>query len=207
LHHRNIDRIWWLWQQLHPDEAYTYSGTAEGRSVKKKDIMKFHGLYPFLRVSSALDAAGGGMDGKLCYNYSNSITANVIPFGGEEEPLDMDGILIKREAADGISNTKTPERTDREELFNLRVPATVEEAFLRANKYTDTDIQKLRQQEVLMEEFTIFVNSYKINFPATLGQLKSAKEKGVRPKTDAEAEAETTKNKKLVALFKEKFQQ
>ncbi|KAH6572570.1 hypothetical protein BASA61_006961 [Batrachochytrium salamandrivorans] len=72
LHHCNVDRLWWMWQQYNPNLALTYSGTlSNGSAANAAEIMQLYGLlnasWP---VSSLLDTKSGG---PLCYQYSHSI--------------------------------------------------------------------------------------------------------------------------------------
>jgi tyrosinase len=82
---RNVDRIWYMWQKENPTIAYSGSGRNPG---SPNDSMSFVGLYPrAVIVQEALDSKSGGVDGLMCFEYSNSITLrpatpanNIVPF-------------------------------------------------------------------------------------------------------------------------------
>ncbi|KAJ3046187.1 hypothetical protein HK097_000962 [Rhizophlyctis rosea] len=81
IHHCNIDRWYYRWQNTHPDIAYTFSGP---RSVQrpdlddatKDDMLHFFGLFKDVSVADAMRYEGG-VDGMQagCYRYSNSIAS------------------------------------------------------------------------------------------------------------------------------------
>lgn len=71
LHHPQIDRIWWQWQQMNPDKRLSeYNGPAshygEGaaREVSLDDKLPMLGLAEELTVREVMDASG-----RLCYSY------------------------------------------------------------------------------------------------------------------------------------------
>ncbi|TGJ80953.1 hypothetical protein E0Z10_g7820 [Xylaria hypoxylon] len=71
-HHTMVDRIWWLWQVLHPEEARKLSGTITmyntppSRNATLDDPLDMKELYPNAAISELL----GTLDGTpLCYVY------------------------------------------------------------------------------------------------------------------------------------------
>lgn len=71
LHHPQIDRIWWQWQQMNPDKRLSeYNGKAdhygedESREVSLDDKLPMLGLAEELTVREVMDISG-----RLCYTY------------------------------------------------------------------------------------------------------------------------------------------
>ncbi|KAJ3273673.1 hypothetical protein HK104_004243 [Borealophlyctis nickersoniae] len=81
LHHANIDRWWARWQWLHPEIAWTYSGNrvpgSDVSDAQLTDSLPFFGLFRDVTVSEAMNTAGG-VDGFMCFVYSNSIASPTI---------------------------------------------------------------------------------------------------------------------------------
>ncbi|GAW22837.1 hypothetical protein ANO14919_123810 [Xylariales sp. No.14919] len=72
-HHAMIDRIWWLWQVFHPEEArkifgtITMFNTPPSRNATVDDPLDMKGLYPDRPINELL----GTLDGSpLCYVYA-----------------------------------------------------------------------------------------------------------------------------------------
>ncbi|KAH8809364.1 putative tyrosinase [Xylogone sp. PMI_703] len=69
LHHGQLDRLWWQWQQMDPSRRlYDYSGLYEtGNTVKAtlKDTLSLGGLANDVTVGDVMDTQGGF----LCYRY------------------------------------------------------------------------------------------------------------------------------------------
>ncbi|KAH9250017.1 hypothetical protein BASA83_001070 [Batrachochytrium salamandrivorans] len=81
LHHRNLDRLWAVWQQQHPNLASTYGGnrnreTPEIDDAVVSDIMEMYGLAESAPVSQVLSTLNGGANGRMCYQYSLSVSPN-----------------------------------------------------------------------------------------------------------------------------------
>lgn len=78
LHHRNIDRLWWVWQQQNPQLAVTYNGNRftgqEGANdARSSDIMRMFGIAPDIPVQQVLNSRSGAAEGRICFTYSNSV--------------------------------------------------------------------------------------------------------------------------------------
>ncbi|KAI8902647.1 hypothetical protein BC833DRAFT_519833, partial [Globomyces pollinis-pini] len=69
LHHRNVDRLWYVWQRRNPSIANSYDGTPDA------PINMFR-VVQDTTVSQIMDTTGGGPG--MCYTYSNSIRPNQI---------------------------------------------------------------------------------------------------------------------------------
>ncbi|KAI8821062.1 uncharacterized protein EV422DRAFT_578414 [Fimicolochytrium jonesii] len=82
LHHANLDRWWYLWQQRNPELANTFSGNRQrdaqdANDATPDDVMIYSGIWPDLRVRDVFNTVGGA-NGLLCYNYSASLpTPNI----------------------------------------------------------------------------------------------------------------------------------
>ncbi|KAI8949572.1 Di-copper centre-containing protein [Xylaria longipes] len=72
LHHGMVDRMYWLWQALHPSMAKTIAGTITlfntppSRDTSVDDIIDLGVNAPSLKISNVLDTLGGD----LCYIYA-----------------------------------------------------------------------------------------------------------------------------------------
>jgi tyrosinase len=72
LHHTQIDRLWWLWQQQNPrNRTFAYNGFhntddgSQGPAVTLNDVLPMGGLAADGIVRDYMDIKGG----KLCYTY------------------------------------------------------------------------------------------------------------------------------------------
>lgn len=68
LHHTQIDRLWWLWQQEHPERLTEYSGFGSNNSSNLASLSDMVDLNVFARsvpVSAVMNTAGV----LLCYQY------------------------------------------------------------------------------------------------------------------------------------------
>ena len=69
LHHAQIDRLWWKWQQNDPiHRVWEYSGPADGQGETKcslDDSLSYMGLGEDMKVSSVMDTE----DGRSMYRY------------------------------------------------------------------------------------------------------------------------------------------
>ncbi|TGO50400.1 hypothetical protein BCON_0184g00050 [Botryotinia convoluta] len=69
LHHTQLDRLWWLWQQKDiQNRLYQYRGAAAFKSLEKasvKDLLLMGKLIADIEVADVLDTESG----VLCYNY------------------------------------------------------------------------------------------------------------------------------------------
>ncbi|TGO07565.1 hypothetical protein BTUL_0265g00140 [Botrytis tulipae] len=69
LHHTQLDRLWWLWQQKDTqNRLYQYRGAAAFKSLEKasvKDLLLMGELVADIEVKDILDTESG----ISCYNY------------------------------------------------------------------------------------------------------------------------------------------
>jgi tyrosinase len=72
LHHAMIDRVYWIWQVLHPAEAGKVNGTVTfrnnppSRNGTVDDLLEMGRLGPKVKIRDVLDTMGGT---PLCYVY------------------------------------------------------------------------------------------------------------------------------------------
>jgi tyrosinase len=73
MHHAMLDRVWWLWQAIHPAQAKTIAGTITimnrppSRNATVDDLVEMNYLnIEGLPISSLLDTLGGE---PFCYIY------------------------------------------------------------------------------------------------------------------------------------------
>ncbi|XJO72296.1 hypothetical protein BDV3_003432 [Batrachochytrium dendrobatidis] len=103
LHHRNLDRLWSIWQDRYPDLALTYSGnlnssTPDANDATVDDTMDMFGLAENDSVLQLLNIKNGGAHGRMCYQYSPSVAPNPIP-----TPTVSDGKSMAIPISSGIS--------------------------------------------------------------------------------------------------------
>lgn len=72
LHHGQLDRLWWLWQQRNPvQRTFDYGGGVRGgpnaNTGGLEDVLDFHGLAANVRVREVMDTQS--RDGLFCYAY------------------------------------------------------------------------------------------------------------------------------------------
>jgi tyrosinase len=68
LHHGQVDRLWWLWQQQDKSRLREYSGSSGIRlkeDAQLDDVLPMYGLAPDRPVSDIMDTEAG----ILCYRY------------------------------------------------------------------------------------------------------------------------------------------
>jgi tyrosinase len=69
LHHTQLDRLWWLWQQRQLEGGLTaYSGHKHRHSLEMsslEDGIEMQGLAPLVKVADVMDVRSD----LLCYTY------------------------------------------------------------------------------------------------------------------------------------------
>ncbi|KAK7906577.1 hypothetical protein PG985_016314 [Apiospora marii] len=72
LHHAMVDRVWWMWQALHPtlattiDSTITMNNDPPSRNATIDDLLETKGLAPAVALKDVFSTLGGG---PLCYIY------------------------------------------------------------------------------------------------------------------------------------------
>ncbi|KAJ3082763.1 hypothetical protein HK102_001471 [Quaeritorhiza haematococci] len=123
LHHANVDRYWWLWQQKNPSLAKTYSGA--GATSPNDEMPPFN-----IRVSDTLDT----LQGQFCYKYS----AGVLPATpGAPRP----GLLGRRQGTpkNGTATYTIPDAEDRDDMYKIRYVPPLPEDYIKRN-YLQVDM-------------------------------------------------------------------
>jgi tyrosinase len=81
MHHANIDRLWWMWQEKHPERVFDVDGpympwgVGPGgvRSDVKTNLSSLVELYPFVGATvpakKIMDTLNRNGEGDLCYTY------------------------------------------------------------------------------------------------------------------------------------------
>ncbi|KAJ3306164.1 hypothetical protein HDV03_000398 [Kappamyces sp. JEL0829] len=189
LHHRNIDRLWWKWQQDRKETAFAYAGSTDNPSVNSTsgDIMTFLGMLGEFPVSEALDTTGNGVAGLMCYIYSNSVTSS------------QSAVVSKRDSA--LDDSTTPDSFDRAHLFNLRPPTVPTDAFLRAWMYSAADIAKIKSAHAQVVQFLNFLNGKPINYPTSLKNSQLGNRYGWVSKSDQQQAQEDADIRVLLAEY------
>lgn len=69
LHHAQVDRVYWIWQALHPSEAKTVAGgttiAGDGPDAQPSDPLDLGVLAETIELQEAYDT----LDGPFCYIY------------------------------------------------------------------------------------------------------------------------------------------
>ena len=72
LHHAQVDRLWWSWQQISSERKNQYNGIARNDSLLEAqvtDVLEFGASFPTeITVDDMMDTEGG----ILCYQYDVS---------------------------------------------------------------------------------------------------------------------------------------
>ncbi|KAJ3346644.1 hypothetical protein HDU91_006982 [Kappamyces sp. JEL0680] len=197
MHHRNIDRLWWKWQQDPKNAAVanTYSGNVgsgtKNKDAKPTDVMKFLGLFADAPVSQALSTVSNGVSGLMCFTYSNSIT------------VAQHATVSKRELS--IFDKTTPDAFDRTHPFNLRPPTRLSDAFYKSWMYSAEEIAKIRDAESQIKKFTDFLNTKPINFGNSLKNVQKGNQVGWVSKTQEQQAEEDAVTNALIAEYGVKF--
>lgn len=69
LHHAQLDRLWWKWQQEKPERLREYNGESAHRSginASLQDQLEMGGLAPAVAVEQVIETKAG----LLCYEYA-----------------------------------------------------------------------------------------------------------------------------------------
>ena len=79
VHHANVDRMWYTWQQRYPKLAYTYGGNRKPNSTimdaSPEDTLVFYGIGPDIKVKDTFST----LNNYYCYAYSHSILPIKVP--------------------------------------------------------------------------------------------------------------------------------
>lgn len=74
MHHAMLDRVWWIWQALHPDQAKTVAGTITldnnppSRNATLEDLVQFNYLgLEDMELGKLMDTLSGE---PFCYIYT-----------------------------------------------------------------------------------------------------------------------------------------
>ncbi|KAJ3334729.1 hypothetical protein HDU91_002579, partial [Kappamyces sp. JEL0680] len=164
LHHRNVDRFWWKWQQQDPARLSAYSTSASAT-----DSMNYFGLAPSVPVSQALSSTGGGLGGLVCFSYTNSISPNVATTQ-----------LFARSPAKGGKKHK---------YRKLSASSVVSDDYFTLNHVSANHQKRMKKQSKDLEAFVEHINSYDHLLPGSPDWIELGETYGWKAK-DAQEEAE-----------------
>ncbi|KAJ2988179.1 hypothetical protein HDV02_005698 [Globomyces sp. JEL0801] len=173
LHHRNVDRLWYVWQTQNKDLANTFGGRG---AVSTADMMPMYKLAKDIPVSELLNTVGGGANGMMCYTYSNSI-----------KPADFKN--IKRQVASTTGSTPLP--FDRTDMVNIRYVTPISDEFFANMNMTQDAIDYIRHKEAELRVITDKLNaSPKFTSKVPLKAIQNAKNNGWVSRTDQDVIAD-----------------
>ena len=69
LHHAQLDRLWWKWQQVSPENAASYNGPREHQSKHEADLDDLIRMGEFVNGVKVEDVMSTESE-LLCYRYS-----------------------------------------------------------------------------------------------------------------------------------------
>ncbi|KAL2912733.1 hypothetical protein HK105_207725 [Polyrhizophydium stewartii] len=175
LHHANIDRMWYIWQNMHLDVWADYGGpNADDSEATQDDRINLFGIGPTDRnwtVAQVLDTLAST---PLCYTYLNTVRNGINDEGkrnqrrGIDDGLNLDTSNSTVEllaAADPYEVTSTgtagstPHHTDRHNKKKLRCPRPVSDHLAAQMRYDQETYDRMRRREREMCRFIHFVNS------------------------------------------------
>jgi hypothetical protein len=221
MHHANVDRYWWLWQQASTANAQAYSAYP-GQTASRNDILQMGFLsryYGNLAVSDVLDA------GALCYTYGNPtmpvVTNTPNPQPTWNSPM-SDGNdwgnswgqfrrLVKRgdsqipmhayriPSRGSPYNKKTPANTDTDDEYNLRYKTPLPKHVIEMNHYNETRVRKM---EAITNSYIDYVNS--VDGYISKCALVYHKDRHYREMTDDEYKARLKVHSMLFNNYKSK---
>ncbi|KAI8928739.1 hypothetical protein BC831DRAFT_447211 [Entophlyctis helioformis] len=173
LHHANVDRIWQMWQQMHPEMAMTYDGDlASGVPAQMSDKLAMSGLMPGQADHTAKQMLNTVSGSPLCYTYSDSIAAgvamdastNILARRDTRPSTPSDPIAVSAADIDLVASVlpttpiETPPRGDRSNKLKLRCPAPMTPAFIAQMRLSADVVAKIREQEAIDCGFITYVN-------------------------------------------------
>ncbi|KAJ3317848.1 hypothetical protein HDV06_001089 [Boothiomyces sp. JEL0866] len=182
MHHRNVDRLWWIWQKQNPKLANTFF-SSDPNDKPSMVMPSFSGLEKVdYKVSDVLAVSGGGAGGTQCVQYSNSITPsnNAAAAPGKRS--------IKRGYYTSTITSVHP--FDRNDNDHIRYHEPIPDDYLHIWHYKDDDIKKIRDFEKEIKSYTEYLNSLPVEHFGTLHHLKKGLKYGYRSKTEEEHDKE-----------------
>ncbi|KAJ2994953.1 hypothetical protein HDV02_001182, partial [Globomyces sp. JEL0801] len=173
LHHRNVDRLWYVWQTQNKALANTYGGRG---ATSTADMLPMYRLAKDIPVSQVLNTTSGGANGMMCYTYSNSI-----------KPADFKN--IKRQVASTTGSTPLP--FDRTDMVNIRYVTPISDEFFASMNMTQDAIDYIRHKEAELRVITDKLNaSPEFTSKVPLKAVKNAKNNGWVSRTDQDVIAD-----------------
>ncbi|KAL2918406.1 hypothetical protein HK105_201806 [Polyrhizophydium stewartii] len=173
LHHANVDRLWWAWQNVNDKSFNQYGGmrSATLDSASLTDHVFMWGLGQDFLVKDVLNTVGGG---RFCYTYDSSPVAALKSDGFakidlNETPLPRGSPVVNASivplagastsvAVQPLNGTASPGALDRSDKHHLRHHLPVSEKMLRKMRYTDKDIARVRANEAKLNKVVDFLN-------------------------------------------------
>ncbi|KAJ8322961.1 hypothetical protein QVD99_007360 [Batrachochytrium dendrobatidis] len=177
LHHANIDRLWWIWQNSKPAHMHSYGGNRNPDSSFKfaspSDHVFMWGMGENFRVDQVLDIAGGG---RFCYGYDSiSVPTATRPSHFSAASLMAanapGSVLVNATIVPVVNNSfpvavkplngslPSPGAFDRTDKFHLRHHKPLNETWLRMMKYSDSAIARVRANEAKVNKIVDLLNA------------------------------------------------
>ncbi|KAJ3169358.1 hypothetical protein HK101_011487 [Irineochytrium annulatum] len=186
LHHANVDRIWYIWQQQNPSLALQYQGSLEQRSdandasltdpLFASTDLPGGTIFPVgMTVRDAMLANGGGW---FCYTYSNSVA----PRGFMASPDAHLHVQAPTKAGD-MMVMPAPAAHDRVEQRKLRHPQPLSGGMLPSHP---AKLARIREVESRLRAVVDYVNALD-NYLSPAALAVAGKVEGWRSVGDDEA--------------------
>ncbi|KAJ3268683.1 hypothetical protein HDV01_002361 [Terramyces sp. JEL0728] len=177
MHHRNVDRLWWIWQKQNPALANTFF-SSDPNDKPSMVMPSFSGLEKVdYKVSDVLNVAGGGAGGTQCVQYSNSIAlTSKVSFAPGKRGYTSSQTLVYP--------------FDRDDHSHIRYHEPIPDDYLHIWHYGENDIRNIRAFEKEIKDYTEHLNSLSVEHYGTLQHLKHGLKHGYRSKTQKEHDDE-----------------
>ncbi|KAJ2997472.1 hypothetical protein HDV02_005513 [Globomyces sp. JEL0801] len=211
MHHANVDRIWWQWQQKSSGNLVAYYGsTTTQYSFGVIDSRRF-------TIAEMMNTQKNELL-SLCHTYSNSV-APQSPSGVLSKRALYErklSLLAKRDAVEEVPtftvqeikklpdaiielyNMTTPDNGDRDSLNGLRHPNPLKVSHLLKWGYTKSQIKKILEGQEKINNFIDFINTLPIPNVGSMGTLIAGEESGWRPVSEVEATGDQNLHSALV---------
>ncbi|KAL2918409.1 hypothetical protein HK105_201809 [Polyrhizophydium stewartii] len=175
LHHPNVDRLWWVWQNKFDKNRNQYGGMRSKTldSASLTDRVPMFGLGQDFLIKDVLNTVGGG---RFCYIYDNSAapavsSTSLAKIDLNDTPLPRGSPVVNTSsvpvvgsgsvtvAVQPLNGTASPGPFDRGDKHHLRHHAPIPDDFLRKMGHTAETIARVRANEAKLNKLVDMLNA------------------------------------------------